>query len=187
MGDAEQIYPLAARIIHAGMALLGVVAYVTGEFLIDGPESLGFLLHTYFGLSLMAALLVRIWYGFGGPDNLRFSTWPLFSRTHRQLVWAAIRGLFRFRIQTHDAHRGLAGLTQAFGLALFFWMAATGTAIHFVVDVPKHPLFRPLVKLHALGELLIVLYLLLHVGSVVVHSLHGSPIWQRMWKFGGDA
>ena len=47
--------------------------------------------------------------------------------------------------------------------------------------------FRPLVKLHEVGELLLLLYLVLHVGSVVLHSLLGSPIWQRMWKFGGDA
>ncbi|MBT8078739.1 MAG: cytochrome b/b6 domain-containing protein [Gammaproteobacteria bacterium] len=184
MDGATRTYPVAARLIHASMAVLGVVAYISAEALGDGPESLGFLLHAYFGLSLMAVLLLRIWYGISGPANLRFSSWPLTSRPQLQSVRADIRGLLRFRMQAHEPHQGLAGIVQAFGLALFLWMAATGTAIYFFVEMPKHPLFKPLAQLHEAGDKLILLYLLLHVGSVVLHSLCGSPVWQRMWKFG---
>lgn len=183
MDGATQSYPVAARLIHAGMAVLGVVAYITAEALGGGPESLGFLLHAYFGLSLMVVLLLRIGYGISGPARLRFSAWPLASRPQLQSVWADIRGLLRFRMEPHEPHRGLAGLVQAFGLALFLWMAATGTVIYFFVEMPKHPIFKPLTQLHEAGEKLILLYLLLHVGSVVLHSLCGRPVWQRMWKF----
>jgi cytochrome b561 len=43
--------------------------------------------------------------------------------------------------------------------------------------------FEIIEELHEVGEALIPLYLALHVGSVLVHSLAGRPIWQRMWKF----
>jgi ABC-type uncharacterized transport system YnjBCD permease subunit len=51
---------------------------------------------------------------------------------------------------------------------------------------PESELFEIIEELHEVGEVLIPVYLALHVGSVVVHSLAGHPIWQRMWKFGAN-
>ena len=84
-------------------------------------------------------------------------------------------------------HEGLAGLTQAFGIALFAWMGATGTALFFLAGGPNGGLLGFVEEIHEIGEALIPLYLTLHVGSVILHSLAGHPIWQRMWTFGhGD-
>lgn len=78
---------------------------------------------------------------------------------------------------------GLSGLTQASGLILFSWMGATGTGLFLLSESQQNTLFEIIEELHEVGEALIPLYLALHVGSVLVHSLAGKSIWQRMWKF----
>jgi cytochrome b561 len=80
-------------------------------------------------------------------------------------------------------HEGLSGLTQAFGLILLGWMGATGTGLFLLNKDQQEMLFEVIEESHEVGEALIPLYLALHVGSVLVHSLAGKPIWQRMWKF----
>lgn len=82
-------------------------------------------------------------------------------------------------------HEGLAGLTQAFGIALFAWMGATGTGLFLLGGGPESGLFEIVEEVHEIGEALIPVYLALHVGSVVLHSLAGHPVWQRMWTFRG--
>jgi hypothetical protein len=61
-------------------------------------------------------------------------------------------------------------------------MGATGSGLYLLAGRGGEALFESLEELHELGEGLIPLYLLLHVGSVVLHSLAGRPIWQRMWR-----
>ena len=82
-------------------------------------------------------------------------------------------------------HEGLAGLTQAFGIAIFGWMGATGTGLFLLGGGPEGELFEVVEEIHEVGETLIPLYLALHVGSVLMHSLAGNPIWRRMWTFEG--
>ena len=94
-----------------------------------------------------------------------------------------VRSLIQLRVPERGMHEGLAGLTQAFGLILFFWMGLTGTGLFLLGDNTKVTLFEVLEEFHEIGESLIPLYLALHVGSVLVHSVAGKPIWQRMWKF----
>jgi hypothetical protein len=68
-------------------------------------------------------------------------------------------------------------------LIIFCWMGLTGTGLFLLGDGQEVRLFEILEELHEIGESLIPLYLVLHVGSVLVHSMAGKPIWQRMWKF----
>ena len=91
--------------------------------------------------------------------------------------------LLRLKVPDRGMHQGLAGLTQAFGLMVFAWMALTGTAMFLLAGAPGGDAFELVEEVHELGEALIPLYLTLHVGSVVAHSAVGNPIWQRMWKF----
>ena len=100
MVSTDYTYPLHAKILHAGMAVFGITAFLTGEFAEYGAGTPGYLLHAGLGFSLAAFVLLRITRGF------------------------AAAGPLRFRV-----------------------------------------------------------YLALHIGSVLLHSLSGRPIWQRMWKF----
>lgn len=176
-------YPLLAKILHAGIATFGIAAFLTGENAEGGANSFAYLMHAYLGLSLAAFILLRVIRGAVGSGPLSFSGWSPVSSRQWQLAWEDICSLIRFKVPVRGMHEGIAGLTQAFGLIIFAWMAVTGTGLFLLRGGPESELFEFLEEFHEVGEMLIPLYLLLHVGSVLVHSFAGSPIWQKMWKF----
>ncbi|GAA5190667.1 cytochrome b/b6 domain-containing protein [Ferrimonas gelatinilytica] len=170
-------YPNWAKLLHLGLAVFGIAAYATGELAEGGPSAFGYLLHAYLGLSLGAVMLTRFFVGLGTRNPLAFRTWRPLSRAQRQRTAEDIRTLFRGKLPERDHHNGLAGVVQAAGLILFFWMSLTGTALFLLGDS------APFVgELHEVGESLIPLYLGLHVGAVVLHALAGDPVWKRMFS-----
>jgi cytochrome b len=183
MANQNYSYPLYAKILHFGMAGFGITAFLTGELAEDGSNSLGYLLHAYLGLSLATFVLLRLLRGLIGSGPLRFSDWSPISRHQWGLALQDSGSLLRFRVPERGMHEGLAGLTQAFGIAIFALMGATGTGLFLLGGGPESGLFEVVEEVHEVGEALIPLYLALHVGSVLLHSLAGSPIWQKMWTF----
>jgi cytochrome b561 len=183
MADHDYTFPLSAKILHSGMAIFGITAYLTAEVAEDGFGSTGYYLHAYLGLSLTAFILLRIFRGFTGPEPMRFSGWSPLSSRQWSLALRDVRSLIQLRVPERGMHEGLAGLTQAFGIIIFCWMGVTGTGLFLLGDKPGVTLFEIVEEFHEIGESLIPLYLALHVGSVLVHSVAGKPIWQRMWKF----
>ena len=184
MTNQDYSYPWYARVLHLGMAGFGIAAFLTGEFAENGSNSLGYLLHAYLGLSLATFMLLRLLQGLIGSGPLQFSSWSPISRHQWQLTLQDIGSLLRFQIPERGMHEGLAGLTQAFGIIIFSWMGATGTVLFLLGGGPESNLFEIVEEIHEVGEALIPLYLILHVGSVLMHSLAGNPIWRRMWTFG---
>jgi len=174
-------YPWYAKVLHMGMAGFGITAFLTGEFAEDGANTLGYLLHAYLGLSLAAFLLIRVLWGLIGPGPLRFYDWSPLSRDQWTIALQDLRSLVSLQVPERGMHEGLAGLTQVFGIAIFTWMGATGTGLFLLGGGPESDLFEVVEEIHEVGEALIPLYLALHVGSVVLHSLAGNPIWRRMW------
>jgi len=181
MTNQDYSYPLYAKILHLGMAGFGIAAFLTAEFAEDRVGSGGYLLHAYLGLSLAVFVLLRLLRGFIGPGPLRFAAWSPFSRRQWNIALQDIRDLLRLRTPKRGMHEGLAGLTQAIGIALFGWMGATGTGLFLLRGGPESDVFEIIEEVHEIGEALIPLYLALHIGSVLIHSLVGNPIWQRMW------
>ena len=175
-------YSSYAKAIHAGLALFGIAAFLTGEFAEDGADSIGFYVHAYLGLSLTFFVTMRVISGIGGSQKMRFSSWSPFSSRQWELAFQDIYSLFKLQVPERGMHEGLSGITQSFGLILFGWMGVTGSGLFLLVENEHKMLFELIEELHEVGEALIPLYLALHVGSVLVHSLAGTPIWQRMWK-----
>ena len=176
-------YPWYAKLLHMGMAGFGIAAFLTGEFAEDGSNSLGYLLHAYLGLSLATFVLLRFLRGVVGSGPLLFSDWSPLSRRQWRLALEDLRSLIRFQVPERGMHEGIAGLTQAFGIAVFAWMGATGSGLFLLGGGPESELFEVVEEIHEVGEALIPLYLTLHVGSVLLHSLAGHSIWRRMWTF----
>lgn len=176
-------YSTTARLIHLGLAVFGVAAFLTGELAEDGGRS-GYLIHAYLGLSLAAVMLLRMGTGFGHSRTLGFRHWRLFSREQWLQTRADIVGLLRFKVPEGGQHRGLSGFVQALGLLIFAWMAASGTVLYLTEGNVSRALFYRLEDFHLLGEGLIPVYLLLHVGAVILHTLVGQPVWQRMFRPG---
>lgn len=184
MAKSTYSYPLHAKVLHLGMAGFGIAAFLTGEGAEESSNSFGYLLHAYLGLSLATFVLLRLVRGVVGSGPLRFAEWSPFSRRQWALALQDASSLLRLRVPERGMHEGLAGITQACGLAIFGWMGATGTGL-FLLGNAGTELFELVEEAHEVGEALIPLYLFLHVGSVLVHSLAGNPIWRRMWTFRG--
>jgi len=186
MAHQDYTYPLYAKILHGGMAIFGITAFLTGEAAENGVGSTGYYLHAYLGLSLAIFVIVRIIRGIAGSGCLRFSGWSPFSSRQWSLALHDLRCLIRLQVPERGMHEGLSGLTQAFGLLIFGWMGLTGTVLLLLGGGPQIAIFETVEEFHEIGESLIPLYLALHVGSVLVHSVAGKPIWQRMWRFRAD-
>ncbi len=177
-------YPAHAKIVHLGLAVFGITSFLTGELAENGPASGGYLLHAYLGLSLAAFALMRTVPGVAGSGHLSFAGWsPLLSSQWR-MAKEDLLSLIRLDVPQRGMHQGLAGLTQFFGLLVFLWMGITGAGLFLLDDRWGGSLFEFVEEIHEVGETLIPVYLFLHVGSVFVHSLAGTPIWNRMWRFG---
>ena len=183
MNTSDYSYTLPAKVIHMGLAIFGIAAYLSAEGAEHSNAGFGYLLHAYLGLSLMAFIILRVIRGYTGAANMRFSSWSPFSKRQWLLAIDDVKSLLRLKTPERGMHEGLAGLTQAFGLMIFTWMGATGTALYFINENSNGALYEIFEETHEVGESLIPLYLILHVGSVIVHSLAGNPIWKRMWRF----
>ncbi len=176
-------YPMYAKILHLGLAGFGIAAFLTGELAEDGNNSFGYLLHAYLGLSLGAFMLSRLLFGFTSSGVIRFSSWSFFSRRQWATAFEDVRNLFRLRVPERGPHEGLAGLTQALGLIIFSVMALTGTWLFVLGGGAESSTFEVIEEIHELGEPLIPLYLALHIGAVILHTVAGKSIWKRMFSF----
>ena len=181
MKAIEQNYAPLAKYIHLGLAGFGIAAYLTAELAEGGMNSAGFYLHAYLGLSLAAVMLLRL--GVSSTQSSGFVFGTLFSAAQWRMVLADLRGLVSFKVPQRGHHEGLAGLVQALGLLIFAMMATTGTGLFLLRGSDESMLFEAFEEIHELGEGLIPLYLALHVGAVLLHTLVGWPVWQRMFKF----
>jgi cytochrome b len=171
--------------LHAGIMVLGVLAWLTGYLAGDYKHAAHgwFSLHKWLGISLAALVAARLLHGFWGPESARFSQWVPYTPERRQLVIEDLGGLLRFKLPQRPPHQGLAGLWEAFGLAVFTWMAATG-ALMFLFLTPgrkTHGLVRLIKELHEVGEWLVPLFLGVHVAAVALHALAGDHRWRKVF------
>jgi cytochrome b561 len=178
----QYCYPTYTKIIHLGMAFFGVFAFLTGEFAEDGITSNGYLLHSYLGLSLASIMFIRIVTGLTRSKTLSFKAWSPFSKYQCQCVIEDFRTILALKIPVRNKHEGLAGLTQAFGILIFIWMSVTGTVLFILGSGSKSYLFKYVAEVHEFGESLIPIFLVLHVGAVILHGLYGKPIWRKMFN-----
>ena len=174
-------YPTYAKLIHFGIAVFGITAFLTGECAGDGNESLGYFFHAYLGLLLAGFMAARISGGLTSSEALSFRSWSPLTKENRALALDDGRSLLRLNLPERGRHQGLAGLMQAFGLLIFGWMAITGTGLFLLASETESGTFQIVEEIHEVGESLIPVYLALHVGAVILHTLDGNPIWEKMF------
>jgi cytochrome b len=183
MSDEKTIYPTYVKVIHLGLAFFGVAAFLTGELAEDGGASLGYLSHSYLGLSLASIVLIRILIGFTSSQILSFKGWSPFSKQQWTFALEDLHTLLSLKVPERDSHQGLAGLTHAFGLLVFLWMSITGTVLFMLGPGVERDIFEVVEEVHEVGESLIPLFLALHIGAVLLYTLRGKAIWNRMFNF----
>ncbi|UCC57076.1 MAG: cytochrome b/b6 domain-containing protein [Gammaproteobacteria bacterium] len=177
-----------SRLIHLGMVIFGISAWLTGELAeVEEGSRFGYDLHSWLGIGLTVFILLRIITGLIGPANVRFSQWVPLTRERLGQVVDDTRALLILRLPDRPLHYGLSGLVQFLGLLVFTLMALTGSIL-FVMLEPEteaEGLLHLVEELHETGELLIPLYLAIHVGAVVLHALAGRHKWRRMFFIKG--
>jgi len=186
--SAEQGPDSFIGICHLGLILFGIAAWLTGDAADDYKElrHIWFTLHGWIGMGLASSLFLYILYGTLGPRKSRFSQWVPYTKEGLQMVREDIAGLLRFRLPDRAGHQGLAGLVQFFGVLIFAGMAVTG-ALMFILLEPGSKaggLVHAIKEVHEAGEILIPLYLSMHVGAVLLHSITGHFVWKRIFFFG---
>ena len=173
------------RLIHLGLTVFGILALVTGLWAGDYQRGhhLGFSLHKWLCLTLSFFMAWRIWNGFFGTPEALFSHWVPYSPERLKMVWVDGLTLLRLKLPERPAHQGLAGLVQTFGLAVFAWMAGTGSLMALFLT-PGHKaggFVHAIKEAHELGLWLIIAFLLIHLGAVTLHALAGDHLWRRMF------
>jgi len=178
-------FDLFTRLIHLVLIVLGIIAWLTGEIAEDYEEGVdwGYTVHSWAGLGVALFILLRVIYGVVGPDLVRFTSWVPYTRERLIQVWEDLLTLLRFKLPDRPAHVGLSGLVQAFGLLLFFWMALTGSVLFFYIEpgTETSGLLHLVEELHEVGEDLIPVYLVLHVGAVILHTMLDRSFIKRMF------
>ncbi|MEW6600706.1 MAG: cytochrome b/b6 domain-containing protein [Nitrospirota bacterium] len=183
----EQKTDVFIRICHLGMILFGVTAWLTGDAADDYKNitHVWFTRHGWVGMGLASSFLLYILYCTFGPVKSRFSSWVPFTKERLLKVMEDLKGLLRFRLPERASHEGFAGLVQLFGILVFTGMAVTGALMFFLLEPGGRAvgLVHDIKEVHEAGEILIPVYLSLHVGAVLLHSITGRPVWRRIFFF----
>jgi cytochrome b len=188
-GNAKDNPPgRGAGLIHLGLLVFGLSAWMTGLLNDDADdhkrmEHLVYTIHRWLGMGLALFAGMRLTLGIIGPKNMRMLKWAPYTRARLKLVAKGIAGLLTLRRPDWTTHQFLAGAIQAFGLAVFLLMAATGFYLYLFLE-PGHEargFLHDVKELHEAGVMLIPVFLTLHVGAVVAHALYGIHIWRKIF------
>ncbi len=182
MPEREEL-DVFTRFIHLGLTVFGVLAWVMGYWAGDykKAEHLGFSIHRWLGMGLSIFMALRLLWGFWGPDNVRFTQWVPYTPERLKLVWEDGLTLLSLRLPDRPPHQGLSGLVQTFGLAVFSWMALTGSLMFLYLE-PGHKaggLLHVIKEIHEVGLWLIPIFLGIHGGAVLLHALAGNHLWRK--------
>jgi cytochrome b len=175
--------------LHFGLMMFGVLAWLTGDWAGDYKKvkHLGFTVHKMLGMGTALFVGARLFQGFWGPEPARFANWVPYTPERLKLVFEDIRNLFTLKLPDRSPHLGLAGLWEAFGLAVFTWMTATGASM-FLFLTPGHKargLWHTVKELHEVGEWLVPVFLAVHVSAVILHALAGDHRWRKIFFLKG--
>ena len=175
---------LLTRIIHLGLVIFGLLAWGTGEWGGDYEKlkQIGFYVHSWIGMGVSFFVGLRLIYGIIGPKKARFAQWLPYTRDRLQFVWEDIMGLIRLRLPGRQPRQGLASVVETFGLLVFSVMALTGSLLFFYLEpgIKARGSIHFIKEIHEVGEVLLPMFFLLHVGAVILHAVMGRHYWRIM-------
>ncbi len=171
--------------LHAGITIFGLTAWLTGDWAGDYKRLShpGFSLHRGLGICLALFILARLLYGVLGPAQVRWgSLIPLNLKAWLGSVREDLQSLLRLELPDRPRFWGLKGVAQLFGLLVFSWMALTGSLLFTYLEPGRkaHGLLRVIKGMHEVGEILIPIFLALHLTGVLLDALWGRQKWRRV-------
>jgi len=187
-GSNAPRYDVPIRLLHFALALFCLAAWGSGQFADDYKRAghLGFSVHKWVGVGFSIAISLRVLYGLLGPRATRFASWFPFTAANLRLAAQDVLQLARLRVMERKPHQGIAGLVQGLGMLAFLAIAVTGSVMALYMEPGSRATgWLHLVKeIHEIAQQVIPVYLLLHIGGVVVHALFGQDYWRSMFFAG---
>jgi cytochrome b len=172
------------RLLHLGLACFGLLAWVTGWLADDYKElrHTGFSVHSWIGIGTAVFTGLRLLHGIVGPSPGRFWNWLPVTPGRIALVREDLGGLLRFQLPDREPRQGLAAVVESFGLAVFTFLSGTGVGLFLYLEpgAKARGTIHFIKELHEAGEVLIPIFIVIHVGAVILHALSGKPLWRRM-------
>ncbi|MDH4319798.1 MAG: cytochrome b/b6 domain-containing protein [Desulfobulbaceae bacterium] len=176
---------------HLVIIIICLITLFTGDLAHDykKPEFNGFIIHGWMGLVFGVFLCLYLGYGFAGPRGSRFSTWFPFTGNQPAQIKKDFTTLMGFQLPEHKSRQGLAGLIQFLGILVFSWAALTGALLFLFIEPGSkvRGILHAVKEGHEVGVMLIPLYLALHIGAVLAHSLSGRPVWRDIFFRKGNS
>ena len=173
------------RFLHTGLWSFGLSAWLTSEWADSYKEAnhLGFTIHSWLGMGLVFFVCLRFFYGFIGSPNVRFSQMLPYTQERLTLIGKDVVNLLTFQLPISPTYQGLAGTIKLLGLLLFSWMAVTGSFMFFLLEpgTKARGFVHSIMELHEVGEVLIPIYLVLHIGIILFYAIKGRDLWRKMF------
>ncbi len=174
----------ATLLLHAGITIFGIMAWLSGDWAGDYKRLShpGFSLHRGIGICLALLILARLLYGVLGPEKCRWGRLiPLDPKAWLDSLVADLQSLLRLELPDRPRFWGLKGVVQLFGLLVFSWMAVTGGLLFTYLEPGRkaHGLLHMIKEMHEAGEILIPVFLGLHLTGVLLDALWGRGKWRR--------
>jgi cytochrome b561 len=172
-------------VMHAGITIFGLTAWLTGDWAGDYKRMShpGFSLHKGIGICLALFILARLLYGVLGPEKCRWGNLiPLNLRAWLASVVEDLQALLKLELPDRPRFWGLKGVVQLFGLLVFSWMALSGSLLYTYLEPGRkaHGFLRLIKEMHEIGEMLIPIFLALHLTGVLLDAIWGRQKWRRV-------
>lgn len=168
----ERVWDPLVRLTHWATAL----AIVFNGLLIDGDA----LAHIWIGYTAIGLLALRLLWGLIGPENARFSSFPISLSG----AWRHIADLKRGEHKAHRSHNPLGALMVYALWTMLLFVAVTGVMLesepfpeyegeynwHYEDEDDNEDRAEIIEELHEVSANLLLLFAVLHVGGVVLES-----------------
>lgn len=195
-------YDRVTKLLHIGMALAVLTQLACSEFM-ERPhlhpkhvrtalESGMYEVHEWVGIAAFALVLLRIIWGFVGPEKRSWARlFPWLSAEGRadmaRRIKEEVPGWFMGRIPD-DPNNPLAGSIHGLGLLTVLGMTVTGLVIFLGMgeNGEAGSLVKSVMEIHAdvLGNL-IWAYVIGHVGMAMIHKVLGHDLVREMFTLKG--
>ncbi len=188
--SATPRHAIAARFLHAGLAIAIVVQLASSQFMKPdaGGDSI-FGVHAYVGL-MAFALVLAFWLQIAVRQ--RGTPWgmliPCFSRARLAAVLTDVKAqlvaLRHLRLPKHDSHSPFASAIHGLGLLLVTAMAASGTLYYFVNtgNPDAGGLVGLAMTVHTTLANLVWVYLMGHAIMALIAHYGGTLSLGQMWS-----